>query len=166
MIKTILTIDPGKAGTGYCLWSYENFKNKILKAPLKYGIIFNKDTNKQFRTLEQLLIEYNPIEVYIEDASFMYSSAKTQAVANTGSLVTLAEYIGQVMMLCKRLSCKVTLIKVAQWKGTLPKEIVWFRVKKKLPTLQATSHAQDAIGIGMYLQGFINQGTKVKKEVA
>lgn len=152
-----MTIDPGKAGTGYCIWEHTLFVNKILKTPFKHGILFNADVNKQFRQLEQLLITFNPLKVYIENASFMYSSAKTQAAANTGSLVVLAEYIGSVVMLCNRMGVRTVLIDVATWKGSLSKEIVWHRVKQKLPNLEAKSHAQDAIALGMYIQGFINQ---------
>lgn len=157
-----MTIDPGKAGTGYCIWSLNNFTNKILNTPLDYGILFNTDTDKQFRQFEQLLLKYYPFNVYIENASFMYGNAKTQMVANSGALVVLAEYIGQLRSICTKLNTKTQLIDVATWKGSLSKEIVWYRVKKLLPSLDAKSHSQDAIALGMFLQGFINQNNTSK----
>ncbi len=155
--STIMTIDPGKSGTGYCIWNKHNFDNKILKLPMEQGILHNLNLQKQLRQFEQLLIKFSPMNVYIENASFMYSNARTQATANTGALVVLAEYIGQLLAICYKMGSATTLVTVATWKGTLSKEIVWHRVKKKLPTIEANSHAQDAIALGMYLQGFINQ---------
>ena len=156
-MKYVITIDPGKGGSGFAVWDYTKWKEKNLHTPIEYGIIRNKKIKVMLTEFDKLLIQYYPTDVYIEDAAYMSGDARTQATARSGKLVILAEFIGQIMMLCIFNKAKFHLISVAKWKGTLSKNIVARRVYRKLPRVDAKSHAMDAVGLGLYLQGHINQ---------
>ena len=162
MSENLIFIDPGISGTGYAVWEERFFS--IYSAtgvqPMAYGIINNKDIEAQLINFKTLIVISKAKKVYIEDAAFMTGSLKGQAAAKTGSVVKLAQYIGRLQQICQELRVTTELISVMKWKGTLPKRVVWDRIFKVLPDLKAKSHALDAIGLGLWKMGVINQGMK------
>ena len=158
-MKIIITIDPGKSGTGYAVWdalAFNGYKPKPVY-PIESGIFQNKNTDFQLSLFDRLLIKYNPSKVYIEDAAVMEGSVKGRAAKYSGSVIVLAEYIGRVMQICSNNYVVYELVPVIKWKGTLTKHIVKNRILRKLPRIKAHSHDWDAIGLGLYLMGVINQ---------
>ncbi len=164
MSDRVIFIDPGIGGTGYAIWFYGEFSSyesgDTLYGPNEYGIINCKDVNVQLEKFKRMIAYFRPLLMYIEDAAFMTGSLKGQAAARTGSVVKLAQYIGRLQQICQELRVTTELISVMKWKGTLPKKVVWDRIFKVLPDLKAKSHALDAIGLGLWKMGVINQGMK------
>lgn len=164
MYNRVIFIDPGIGGTGYAVWSYGEFlsyeSGDTLCGPNEYGVINCKDVNVQLEEFKRMIARFRPLLIHIEDAAFMPGSVKGQAAAKTGSVVKLAQYIGRLQQICADLDCEAELISVMKWKGTLPKKVVWDRIFKVLPDLKAKSHALDAIGLGLWKMGVINQGMK------
>lgn len=143
----ILTIDPGISGTGWAVFS------KQFVTPIAHGIIYpkEKEISKKFNYIVsylQLIVKKMGVrQVYIEFPSY-FQSAGGRVTAASGALVKLSNLVGAIMF-----ALEAKPIKVAQWKGQLPKEVVIKRIKKILPNCKAKSHDWDAIGIGLYVLG-------------
>src|SRR3990167_4151964 len=147
----MVTIDPGINGTGYAIWG-----NKELK---KYGVIIPP---KQFKSLKdkagyiitqldiamcKYLSKFN--KVYVEEPAF-FQSAGGRVTAGSGSLIKLTLLVGMIINKFDAMS-----VKVNDWKGQLPKEVVIQRIKNTLKeqVKDVKTHAWDAIGMGLYLKG-------------
>ncbi len=86
-------------------------------------------------------------EIYIEYPSVFGGGVAAQS----GAVVKLAVMVGYIAGKCK--VSYIEFVPVNKWKGQMPKDVVEKRVKRLLPGCKATSHAVDAIGIALYLQG-------------
>ena len=141
----MFTIDPGISGTGWALWDDEG-KLKfsgVITPPARF-----KWEDKCQIVIKQLMTKWRGArEVYVEFPAMM-GGGRGVVTASSGALVKLTILVGMIM---NEFSAKP--ITVASWKGQLPKEIVEKRVKELLPKCKAKSHAIDAIGIGLYIQG-------------
>lgn len=170
--KTIITVDPGTAGLGIAVWDRVEWevvyslnikqKRELLQTltPIKHFTKTFKEKEKYFHWFDELLITYNCSIVYCEKPAYMGSSDKGQMVAESGRLVTLALHVGGLRAIAWTRACSFHLIDVATWKGTLSKAIVQERILRVWPECQAKSHDWDAIGIGMYLLGLINNSKR------
>lgn len=146
----IITIDPG-IYMGFAIWK----DVKRLQHPHVYGTIHYTDSEKRFHFFKKLLIKHNIKQAYIENSALMKKSSKGIVTAESGALVVLSQTIGRLVQIAKDHGIKTELISVAKWKGTLPKDVCERRIRRKLTRLElnSSSHAIDAIGIGLYLQG-------------
>ena len=92
---------------------------------------------------------------HYKNAKLMKNSAKGQVAAESGALVKLSQTIGRITQILIDAGCKVELIEVAKWKGTLPKEVCERRIRRLLPRIpeKQSNHAIDAIGIGLFKLG-------------
>jgi len=147
--KTILTIDPGKSGTGYALWDYNLFKNK----PEECGPVLTKSMSKHILTkIHFAIVKYNVIEGYMENQHYM-ETGKGSVCASGGGLVKLCQFAGQIIGLFNQYHLPIHLVDVQKWKGTLNKDIIKHRILKRLPNCKASNHSWDAVGIGLYIMG-------------
>lgn len=155
-MRQVLSIDPGTSGCGWAIWDITRRKNWEL---LRYGVFVpvklrGNDTNDLQRwqyEAEQVSETVAGIGKYCESMYVEYPSVFGGGVAaQSGAIVKLATLVGMIM---GGFQGESILVPVVNWKGQLPKEIVAKRVKKILPNCKAESHAIDAIGIGLYLQG-------------
>lgn len=98
-----------------------------------------------------LLVQYEPVTVYCEFPQF-FSSAGGQMCAARGDLAKLTFLVGRIAESCYHHQVKFVPVEVNTWKGQLPKEVVEKRVCNKLGIRHGkiTSHAMDAVGIGMW----------------
>jgi len=88
--------------------------------------------------------------VYIEEPFF---DEKNTAVNKSGALVKLSASVGALLGAITEQRIRVETVPVRKWKGQLPKEITHKRIQLELPNCKATSHALDAVGIGLYKVG-------------
>lgn len=158
--RYIFSIDAGKAGTGYAVWREGTFAKRDPAYPIENGVIFKKDVELQLKIFKTIVQRYSPIQAYIEDAAYMPQSKAGSVCASSGSLVIFAKYIGRLEQIFADAYCKVNMVSVAKWKGTLSKEIVKERIIRRLPKINCRSHDWDAVGIGLYIQGHINTKKK------
>jgi hypothetical protein len=153
MGNNILTIDPGKAGTGVAIWPAETFLcGDKTCLPFFHCVMRFKNENTYAERLRDLVIRFNIKKVYMENASF-FEGCRGRLVARSGALIVLSEFIGMVRRQLILEGCTVELLTPQRWKGNLPKEIIERRIKKIWPECAAKSHDVDAIGIGFYLLG-------------
>lgn len=144
----IVTVDPGSNGTGYAIW------NKEWKL-ITWGIVMSKskewDTKMRDigRELRAIVIRYKVREGHIEEPK-KFGGTTGNMVADRGDLVKLSIFVGY---LDGYLGIKMNRVRIIDWKGTLPKEVIEKRVKRVFPKLDIKSHAVDAVGIGLYLRG-------------
>lgn len=154
--ESVLTIDPGQGGTGIALWDKLEF-DKECALPFLTASFVKKDAHAFYQVFEELVKRYNVKSAFIENAHYHGSgSAKGQMVAQSGALVVLAKFIGGAEAILWRAGVSVRVVDVMEWKGQLPKEVVNMRILRVWPDCSATNHDWDAVGIGMWAQGMIN----------
>ena len=154
-----ISIDPGTP-SGYAVWDDKTFRELV--PPIKWGVTdagpksepWNLRTDITILSLQTLLDDYRPRVVYCEQPVLMAESVAGQAAARRGDLVKLAMAVGRINQICADRMIPFRLIDVARWKGQLSKEMVEKRIRRKLPDLEARSHAWDAVGIGLFVKGF------------
>ena len=142
-----LTIDPGLSGTGWAYWdrNWKLIRHGVIKPPAKH----TWEQKMQFiiQILESHVYELGLNQAYVEFPSF-FQSTGGQVTARSGALVKLSSLVGAIMF-----TFSAKPVRVNEWKGQLPKEIIIKRIKRILPNVKAKSHDWDAIGIGLYLRG-------------
>lgn len=165
------TIDPGLNGTGWALWSGKKFSD--LTPPIASGGMAPTWTNPEGDVLPwQYCVAQFAREVvftlrsrftkrdvglfYIEEPAFM-EGGKGMVTARSGALLKLMSLYGAILGVASGPGCfQVVPVRVAEWKGQTPKDIVARRVMKRLPSWIPTtkaSHEMDAVGIGLYVKG-------------
>jgi len=162
--RSILTVDPGTGGTGLAFWDRDAWfdqKSLSLKKDFRLRPVFNvsigyAEVEKYMHQIRRFALYFNATDAFIENSSAM-AGAKGHMVANSGRLVTLSQYIGRLIQLFRYEGMGAHLVSVQKWKGTLPKDVVKRRILRIWPECSATNHDWDAVGIGMYLTGMINQ---------
>lgn len=156
----IASIDPGVSGTGVALWSENNWYRLV--KPKHVETIYPKRNlpdwtdrmSSIMERLEILLSRFDVTNLYCEVPQFFGSSVKGQVTAETGDLVKLSAIVGAIAELCRQRRVRLVLVPVIRWKGQISKALVEARIKKRLPELEVTSHAIDAVGIGLHAKGF------------
>ena len=152
-IPLVITVDPGLY-IGYATWNANKFKKGHLMYPLKSGHIHYTNQEKTLYKFKRMIQQHSVVKSYMENAKVM-KSGKGIVAADSGATVKLATTIGRIMQILVGEGCKVQLIEVAKWKGTLPKEVCERRIRRLLPRLpeKHSDHAIDAIGIGLHMLG-------------
>lgn len=163
MGRCVLSIDPG-IDWGYAVWNSHGTHFFKLESPIKSGVLWASKTItnwhekldvacRQFDTLLKDLI--HPLERVIIEEPAYFQSAGGGVAARRGDLVKLALVTGAFAGIanCKYMAV-IELVPVTTWKGQLPKEVVIKRIREKLPKIKGvTSHAWDAVGIGLHAKG-------------
>lgn len=142
----MLTIDPGISGTGWALWSgWVLIKTGIITPP--DALSWESKMTFVMGALKNIIEHYDFIEVHVELPK-QFGGVRGMATSGKGSLTKLTLLVGAIMF-----NFQAKPVPVNDWKGQLPKEVVEKRVKDILPKCKAKSHAIDAVGIGLYIQG-------------
>lgn len=151
-----LSVDPGVTGTGYAVWKHRKLHHCGTIYPAKtenWGLRAESIVDK-FE--DQLMMDCCFDKMTIECPTFMrgYGGYTT---ASTGDLVKLTLLTGMLVQSFSHWQGGVVaLVEPSKWKGQLPKEVCRNRVLQTLPGLTnetMSSHAFDAIGIGLWEQG-------------
>lgn len=145
-----LSIDPGIAGSGIAVWRAGE-KFPFLNFPLR------KKTRADYRNEFASIVSMYDIKFVLIEKPGFQASEKGQMVLRKGDLVELCLFVGGMEMALLELGCFVELVEVSAWKGQLPKDVVNRRIQNVYPEVNAKSHDWDAIGIGFWALGLINQ---------
>ncbi len=151
-----ITIDPGTSGCGWAIWTHS-------WDLVSYGIFIPEEwRGGEYSELRKWLYKAEQVsekirqlcweavdELYIEYPSVFGGGVAAQS----GAVVKLACLVGMIMG--NSGAGYRFLVPVQEWKGQMSKSMVEKRIKRILPTCKATSHAIDAIGIGMYKKGVL-----------
>lgn len=168
--QSLLAVDPG-VYSGWAFWP------KGKKYPTRCGVI---EPNTNLQKMKKLLTSNKEIDFFDKMHSTIHQLGKItlnlkpefvvvewpqsftsvggRAATGAGSIIKLAFGIGQVALMAYACQAKFVPVPVAQWKGNLSKQIVIKRIKKRLTQarleyLEPSSHAWDAIGIGLFCKG-------------
>lgn len=157
----IASIDPGSSAMGLALWNPDDWKVRLAHPEFIVNIYPGNHADSHDKILEILWYldnkfkEFKVTEVVSETCEY-FDTAGGATVAKEGALVKLARSVGAVEGLCHSMKIPLTLVLPREWKGQTSKEMVDRKVRTILPNLpsHAKSHNIDAIGIGLWAQGF------------
>ncbi len=160
-MNSLLSIDPGLVGG----WAW--FPARAVK-PRQCGVYrprgslrgdsWEENLPLAMDALRNIIWTMKPQEVACEWPAF-FADAGGEMVAKKGDLVKLAHMTGWLACLCNEAQVpEFTRVRVCDWRGQLPDELVEKRVRKAIGSetadqLGIKSHAWDAVGIGLYLRG-------------
>lgn len=102
------------------------------------------------------------IDAVVIERPESWGAYKSMASSRSGSLQMLTLLVGALTQwaLTQAIAENVKLIKVSQWKGQLPKHITKKRMEQKYSKKFKTDHEADAVGIGDYYLGTLNETKK------
>ena len=142
-----ITIDPGTNGCGYAVWTdkWKLLRHGVVSSSTKTWELKMEDIAKKLKFICGDIIT----KAYVEEPQKFHGTFGNM-VADRGDLVKLSIFVGYIK---GYLGIPVESVKVIDWKGQLPKDVVIKRIKRLLPTVNAKSHDWDAIGLGLYLKG-------------
>lgn len=155
-----ISIDPG-IEYGYAIWLDSEWEKKDA-IPVECGILkpagadWLERVNSMARKTAMLFRTHLPIkELHMEYPAFFLPQGG-HMVAARGDLVKLAYAAGTVGGIASAMGIKVVTHRVIDWKGQMTKDVVIKRIVARIPkveTLGPSSHAWDAIGIGLHAKG-------------
>ena len=164
-------VDPGFGGTGWAYFPRVATRRRQKPLPpeamnvLHYDSAIKslKDDADWVLAMRHLhsqflckLDDYLPAVVHIEFAS-LWQSAKSHASANRGDLFKLTALIGAYAAACMQVGCEIRFVRVAAWKGQLPKRVVRARIDRAWGNFAGRTglrdHETDAVGMGLAFQG-------------
>lgn len=157
--KNLLAIDPGLQGTGWAVWEGRNIAPRevgVLRGPS--GPNWMKRVDVIAEALSQIVQQYRVRHIICEQME-LYATASSSMSWIKGDLQRTVFLIGTIHGLT-RLRARMTLVTPREWKGQLPKSVTIDRVRKVLGQkscrdLDISTHAWDAVGIGLWHQGAI-----------
>jgi len=157
-----MTIDPGVNGTGVAIWDSHagvpNNKIPIFANTMSIGgrMHWRNKVESYMHTILSILDVYSGCNyVYIEEPIYM-ESAKGQVSARSDALEKLIYCASFYAGYLTAMNQKVEFIRIIDWKGNMPKDVVERRIRKILGDSiceNIHNHAWDAVGIGLHLQG-------------
>lgn len=158
----ILSVDPGVSGTGVALWRGKTWKKTVCNPvwaenlyPREKGDYVHK-TNLLLARLETLISETTVTDLWCEMPQF-FDDAGGHMAAKKGDLAKLTFFVGAIAGLCYKRGIRFHPVEPSEWKGQTSKEMVIRKINTVLPQiheLKPKSHSYDAIGIGLWAQGF------------
>lgn len=156
----LVSIDPGVNGTGYALWDEDR---DLMYARTIHPLTKEKKWALRARSISLAFHHalhctgIDGIDTVIIESPTLFGGAKGHAVAASGDLVKLAMITGMLLEVCFNEKLKPILTTPYEWKGQLPKSVCERRIRNRLgdafPKERLSSHAIDAIGIGLWYQG-------------
>ena len=151
----LLSIDPG-IEFGWAFWKENSLQKTGVIKPFRNGDFFERADNAIEVFDAAVLVKLNFDEVLIEWPNFREDDTG-QTAARSGALLKLMYMVGRIAEASSRyIDGPVKFVPVVVWKGQLPKQVVWRRCQQALgltATKDIKSHAQDAVGIGLWSQG-------------
>lgn len=172
---TALSIDPGVNAVGWALWDYDKWEH--FEAPLCVGVTKPRiGSIDPFEKMTAVLRRMNAAFdlgalklVVCEWAQFRAGSAVGHSAAVRDDYGHLCHNHGMFHWWALSKNAQFKPAPVSIWKGNLPKQIVEERITRGLGSCLArdgtriTSHAWDAVGIGLWAKGFDLADSKWQK---
>lgn len=170
----ILSVDPGVNEAGFAVWAEKAWYERSRPAlPVQAFVLRCRTDEKAFYErvediLDQLDVRLRGVKITRLYTEFpvLFGGAVGQAVARRGDLTHLAFSVGMIAEWARGQSARFICYPVYEWIGQLPKDVMHTRVRNTLlryyrprevdSVLQRPSHHWDAVGIGLYAQGFFN----------
>lgn len=140
----LLILDPG-INTGYAMFS----KKKLVD----HGVIRGKGEGFIEKSANVIYQAHGVFHMYTgERVVIEFPSFQNLAAKNTGSIIKLAYVVGRLFELAKTYELTPELLNVSEWRGQIPKELVWKRAEKYFGLKEKlVNHSGDCVGIAQYL---------------
>lgn len=170
-LDRVMFVDPGLQGTG---WAFFNRITAYRPPQVRRdayvdgvgyedsGVYFCKGRQWEGRSADicawfrGVINAYSPRIVVIEMPSAWSGSAISMSSVASGDLFKLTYLVGGLGQVVIDCGCRLpVLIKPAEWKGQLPKNVVIKRIRARIPRLKPSDHEADAIGMGLSAQGLL-----------
>lgn len=160
-MHAMMAIDPGLTGTGVAIWKEK--KIPVLADVINSRGALSNDWIDRVSAIAQrvadLAMEYQVREIVCEMME-MHQSARAQMMWKAGDFQRTLFLIGAIYGMTEPYVVDFTVTPPSEWKGQLPKSVTINRVKKVLGPnvcirLGIEKHAWDAVGIGLWHQGYI-----------
>jgi len=152
--ENFISLDPGSAGTGFALFlsGKAPYETKILEYKNPEGT-WQQRCDFICLALRHEIRQRSWLRaVYCEQPQYM-STFKGITAAQSGSLFKLCTLYGRFIEIAYSLNVPFFPVEIPKYKGQLSKEQVKYRVSKILPGKVYTSHALDAVSIGLWVKG-------------
>ncbi len=161
-----ISIDPGGTGLGVAFWEKKKWDDLCCPAfceviePSESFAEWHLTTLDVAGQLHRLMSNHLICRVYIEKVGY-FDSHKGQTAARSEALEKLVTAYGAILFAASFYCNGIFPIPVNTWKGQLNKQIVNNRIIGLLPDIKRVpglkTHAWDAVGVGLYAKGFLNQ---------
>lgn len=174
MTKLLVSIDPGYKDCGVAIFrggELDHCHHVVCKTTGMVEAI-------QFTETARCVVDYvmNAIDCSTFDLIIEYPQQYARSPAPRESVQRLVGVVGSLVSQFQSktggLGLRVTTYKPREWKGQVPKDVMFRRITSKLsgdeidriPPLSKTrlSHVYDAVGIGLYHLGRLGAGTSEK----
>ena len=156
-MKTVIGIDPGVRALGLAVMQVTEKKKPV--RIMHASVIYAKDGLEWFERIAILLdktreiIEFVEVDLVACECPQIMGGPRGRASAARGDVVHLAHCSGMAHALACEIGAEFDSVGVGRWKGNLPNETVWKRVKRlvthDIRGQEIKSHALDAVGIGL-----------------
>ena len=154
---TVLACDPGITGTGLAFLADGYLPiAECIYAPGK--MTPQEKAENIARRIRSWIELYAPKTVVCED--MQYEDSDRGNIAAKKGLMLKTEYlIGVLGGICLERNIPFILVPVSEWKGSTPKDIVWARACRNIgcELTDYTSHAQDAIALGIWYRKCVDK---------
>ncbi len=164
-----ISLDPGLGGTGLAVWDEATWRacvepkaTAILLPEYKDGRLWIERCNDLAGQLFFYLRMHKCRIVYCEFPMKFDGAVGVAAISGQVSdIAKLTFLIGTFSATCHRYGAQFIDVPVNQWKGQLSKEAVANRIASRLEIHpnKYPSHANDAVGIGLWAKGVFSANT-------
>jgi Holliday junction resolvasome RuvABC endonuclease subunit len=166
MSSVWLSIDPGLGGTGYAIWETGTPSRHYKKALLYSGqvscsigddsvVARASDIARElvYQIVQNISVDETVSRAYVEEPAYMGGPT-----ARRGDLVKLTLTAGIIVETVReKFKCPINMVRVIDWKGNAPKEIIAKRVCHlmgwSVDSVKKDNHKLDAVGIGLHCLG-------------
>lgn len=158
----MITVDPGLGGTGLAAWRDDEsvpYNTKKLTVPTKVGDWVARSEQYSIDFQNYLKLHWEVEEVWIEFPG-LHTTASGMASAQSGDIFKLTFLVGIYACHAWNYGMAARPLPVNDWKGTLSKDAIEFRVRRVLGdslTDSYPNHVLDAVGMGLHLKGLLNE---------
>ena len=159
--RRVIAVDPGLGGTGCAYWAEIKRVADTPIMPKRMKLLVAKRDPDWLhrvwsvrRKFELILKRWRPKLAVIEYQQLWSGSAVSMASASSGDLFKLTLLTGVLASAANKAKAKVVLVTPGQWKGQLSKDTTRRRMVRAFgPSGVFQDHVEDAVGIGLAMQG-------------
>jgi hypothetical protein len=157
-LEGVYTVDPGM-NTAMVYWVDGMNYPPVIKTfgcTSKAKTRVEKISDLSMKFSKQLDTHVIPLEkIYIEGVEFWEHNLTSRTATVRGDTILLSYIVGAYIEVCRSKSVPCEILEARMWKGQMDKSAVKARVDRVFTTNFGTSHAYDAVGIGLSLMGLL-----------
>lgn len=156
MPSKTLSVDPGLGGTGLACWiDGELIRTEVIIAHNRKAD-FTDRAESIAQQVRVIAVNHGAESIACEYPEYFANSASGEMVARRGDLLKLTFLVGVIAGRCAPVD--FVAVPVGVWKGQVSKDTIERRIRRRLGdslcrSMGIRTHAWDAVGVGLYMQG-------------